>query len=84
MGPGFKSLPVQHDHFVGPGFDSLALSAHFWARYILGLRHSPPRMEQQVAPQKKKLLSEVKKTCLHEWWPLLYGEVEGYLLVTKA
>ena len=32
----------------------------------------------------KKLLSEVKKTCLHEWWPLLYGEVERYLLVTKA
>ena len=34
--------------------------------------------------EQKKLLSEVKKTCLHEWWPLLYGEVERYLLVTKA
>ena len=30
MGPGFKPLLLQHDLFVGPGFDSLALIAYFW------------------------------------------------------
>ncbi len=56
----------------------------FEARCILGLCHLLPWMEHQVAPQTKKTLSEVEKTCLHERLPLLYGEVERYLLVTKA
>ncbi len=29
MGTGFKSLPVQHDLFVVPGFESLALIVQF-------------------------------------------------------
>ncbi len=32
----------------------------------------------------KKTLIRGKKTCLYDWWPLLYGGVERYLLVTKA
>ena len=38
MGLGFEPLTVQHDLFVGPGFDSLALITRSQARCVLGLR----------------------------------------------
>ena len=78
VGPGFKPLISQHDLFVGSRFDSLARPP-VSGPWNPGLCYSPPQMEQQVALQIKTL-SGVKK-ILHDWWPLLYGEVEGNLLM---
>jgi hypothetical protein len=80
VGPGFEPLAMQHDLFIGPRFDS-GPGYLFQASEILGLRHSPPRMEQQVAPQTKKNSFGGKKGVCMTGCPLSCEAVEGNLLM---
>ncbi len=84
VGPGFKPLPVQHDLSVGPGFGSLALIACFRLGVSLACITHPHEWSNRWHHRTKKTLIRGKKVVCMSSGPLLYGEVERYLLVTKA